>query len=79
MKREGLITKIKDSVKAMSFVFLLLTSFVLMVFKWITPAQWLVYTGGIAPAFWGIREYGKRYRTPYVDYEWGEDTGDHDV
>lgn len=64
MKRESLWTKIINSVKAVSFVFLLLTSLTLLIFKLITPGQWLAYTGGIAPAFWGIREYGKRFRIP---------------
>ena len=60
------IEKIKDSVKAISFIYILTVSLVLLVFGFVTPGQWLAFTAGVAPAFWGIREYGKRYRTPYL-------------
>jgi len=64
MKKESLFAKIRDSIKAASFVFLLLVAFTLMVFGLITTGQWLSYTVAIATSFWGIREYGKKYRPP---------------
>jgi len=63
MKKESLFEKIKGSIKAASFIFLLLVAFVLMVFGLITPGQWLSYTVAIATSFWGIREYGKQFRS----------------
>ena len=62
MKKESLWSKITGSLKAISFMFLLLVAFTLMIFGLITTGQWLSYTVATASLFWGIREYGKKYR-----------------
>ncbi len=72
IKKQSFIEKIKNSVKALSYIFLILVSFVLMAIGKVPISEYLKYTVSLSVPFWGIREVSHWRRSRY-------NNDDHDV
>ena len=79
MKKQSVFQKVKSSIKLVAWFYLTVTSLVLLVMGLLPAVEWGYFNLGIMTLL-AIREYGKRYRPPYVPGGgYTTNNGEHDV